>query len=171
MGWGWWCPSGVCLNSLNPNDNRGPGFEVLFSFSTSWWGQQLSLQGPIPENSHASDSVSLLCPGPCGSGIPGDCQPELEDACEACAIGSLTRVGGGVGFVISFLTDDTSLLVDTSHGVASLSIPSERSWEDQVSLAPPWPRLVLCGWYKEGWPSLKAVHSSSIPSIPLCEDG
>ena len=74
-GWGGdeWCPAGVCLNSLNPRDNQELGFEVLFSFPKAHipvGATAEPLQGQFLKL-HAGDSISLLCPGPCGSGVTG----------------------------------------------------------------------------------------------------
>lgn len=74
-GWGGaeWCFAGVRLNTLNPRDNWGPGFEVLFSFPEAY-----ILVGVTAEplhgqflKFHSGNSIFLLCPGPRGSGFAG----------------------------------------------------------------------------------------------------
>lgn len=142
-GWGGdeWCPAGVCLNGLNPSDNQELGFEVLFSFPKAHipvGATAEPLQGQFLKL-HAGDSISLLCPGPCGSGVAGGtANLRTWSPVKPVTVGGALTLGGGLVLLLSpFLTDDASLLVDTSCGCGVVSIPSERGLGKIRSARPP----------------------------------
>ena len=178
-GWGGdeWCPAGVCLNGLNPSDNQELGFEVLFSFPKAHipvGATAEALQGQFPKL-HAGNSISLLCPGPCGSGVAGG-TANLRTWSPVKPVtvgGALTLGGGGIGFVVVSFSDGRRF----SAGGHQLWLWRckysfwERSWEDQVNPAPTWLRGLSCEWtvqWGRGWlKPQKPVHRSPVPSIPV----